>query len=98
MFTSNLALLSSSIRESVLVITMISTYSMTEANMCGSRQQQNQLVARVKTRGEYSHIFAIRVCAAGEGMVFKPFGLVKGMIFKPFGLVEGMVFKPFGLL
>ena len=25
--------------------------------------------------GEYSHIFAIRVCAAGEGMIFKPFGL-----------------------
>ena len=23
-------------------------------------------------------ILAIRVCAAGEGMVFKPFGLVKG--------------------
>ena len=29
------------------------------------------------TRGEgYSHMLAIRVCAAGEGMVFKPFGLV----------------------
>ena len=25
----------------------------------------------------YSYILAIRVCAAGEGMVFKPFGLVK---------------------
>ena len=37
--------------------------------------------------GGYSHILAIRVCAAGEGMVFKPFGLVKGMVFKPFGLV-----------
>ena len=48
--------------------------------------------------GGYSHIFAIRVCAAGEGMVFKPFGLVKGMVFKSFGLVEGMVFKPFGLV
>ena len=37
--------------------------------------------------GGYSHILAIRVCAAGEGMVFKPFGLVKGMVFKAFGLV-----------
>ena len=35
---------------------------------------------------------------AGEGMVFKPFGMVKGMVFKPFGLVEGMVFRPFGLI
>ena len=41
--------------------------------------------------GGYSHILAIRVCAAGEGMVFKPFGLVKGMVFKPFGLVKGLV-------
>ena len=48
--------------------------------------------------GGYSHILAIWVCAAGEGMVFKPFGLVKGMVFKPFGVVEGMVFKPFGLV
>ena len=46
----------------------------------------------------YSHILAIRVCAAGEGMVFKPFGLVKGMVFKPFAVVKGMVFKPFGLV
>ena len=30
--------------------------------------------------GEYSHILAIRVCAAGKGMVFKPFGLVKGLV------------------
>ena len=49
-------------------------------------------------RGGYSHISAIRVCATGEGMVFKPFGLVKGMVFKPFGLVGSMVFKPFGLV
>ena len=28
--------------------------------------------------GWYSHILAIWECAAGEGMVFKPFGLVKG--------------------
>ena len=35
--------------------------------------------------GGYSHILAIRVCAAGEGMVL--FGLVKGMVFKQFGLV-----------
>ena len=43
----------------------------------------------VRPRGEgwYSHILAIRVCAAGEGMVFKPFGLVKGKVFKLFGLV-----------
>ena len=27
------------------------------------------------------------ICATGEGMVCKPFGLVKGMVFKPFGLV-----------
>ena len=26
--------------------------------------------------GGYSHILAIRVCAAGEDMVFQPFGLV----------------------
>ena len=25
--------------------------------------------------GGYSHILAIRLCAAGKGMVFKPFGL-----------------------
>ena len=31
------------------------------------------------------------VGAAGEGMVFKAFGLVKGMIFKSFGLVKGPV-------
>ena len=37
--------------------------------------------------GGYSYILAIWVCAAGEGMVFKPFGLVEGMVFKPFGLV-----------
>ena len=51
-----------------------------------------------KPGGGYSHILAIRVCAAGEGMVFKPFGLVKGMVFKPFGPVKGMVFKPFSLV
>ena len=44
-------------------------------------------------RGGYSHILAIRICAAGEGMVFKPLGLVKGMVFKPFGLVEGLVIE-----
>ena len=48
--------------------------------------------------GGYSHILAIRVCDAGECMVFKLFGLVKGMVFKPFGLVKDMVFKPFGLV
>ena len=41
-------------------------------------------------RAGYSHTLAIQGCAAGEGMVFKPFGLVKGMVFKPFGLVEGL--------
>ena len=30
--------------------------------------------------GGYSHILAIRVCATGEGMVFKPFGLVKDLV------------------
>ena len=29
--------------------------------------------------GGYCHILAIGVCAAGKGMVFKPFGLVKGL-------------------
>ena len=28
-------------------------------------------------QGGYSHILAIRVCAAGKGMVFKPFGLYR---------------------
>ena len=45
-------------------------------------------------QGGYYHIFillAIWVCASGEGMVFKPFGLVKGMVFKPFGLVKSLV-------
>ena len=31
-------------------------------------------------REGYSHILAIRICAAVEGMVFKPFGLVKGLV------------------
>ena len=33
-------------------------------------------------RAGYSHTLAIQGCAAGEGMVFKPFGLVKGMVFQ----------------
>ena len=41
--------------------------------------------------GGYSHIVAIRVYAAGEGTVFKPFCLVKVMVFKPFGLVWSLV-------
>ena len=53
---------------------------------------------KISPPGAYSHILDIRVCAAREGMVFKPFGLLKGMVIKPFGLVEGMVFKPFGLV
>ena len=33
------------------------------------------------TWGEgYSHLLAILVCAAGEGMVSKPLGLVKGLV------------------
>ena len=28
----------------------------------------------------YSHILAIWVCATGEGMVFKPFGLVEDLV------------------
>ena len=31
---------------------------------------------RAEEGGGYSHILAILVCAAGKGMVFKPFGLV----------------------
>ena len=30
--------------------------------------------------GGYSHILAIRICAAGKSIVFKPFGLVKGLV------------------
>ena len=30
---------------------------------------------RLGTGGGYTHILAIRVCAAGKGMVFKPFSL-----------------------
>ena len=30
--------------------------------------------------GGYSHILAIWVCAAGKGMVFKPFSLVLGLV------------------
>ena len=30
--------------------------------------------------GGYSHILAIWVSAAGKGVVFKPFGLVKGLV------------------
>ena len=35
-----------------------------------------RLKPRTPQGGGYSHILAIRVCAAGKGMVFKPFGLV----------------------
>ena len=28
----------------------------------------------------YSHIYAIWVCAAGKGMVFKPFSLILGLV------------------
>ena len=39
-------------------------------------------IRSVRARGEggYSHIFAIRVCAAGKGMIFKPFSLVLGLV------------------
>ena len=30
--------------------------------------------------GGYSHILSIRVCAAGKGMVLKPFNLEKGLV------------------
>ena len=30
--------------------------------------------------GRYSHILAIRGCAAGKGMVFKPFTLRQGLV------------------
>ena len=54
----------------------------TESYMDNDRGQR-----KIPGGGGYSHILAIRVCAAGEGMFFKPFGLVEGMVFKPFGLV-----------
>ena len=66
--------------------------------MSTSREVDNETMAGVKSRGGDSHILAIRVCAAGEGMVLKPFSLVKGMVFKPFGLVKDVVFKSFGLV
>ena len=37
--------------------------------------EAQHLEFKVNVRG-YSHILAIRVCAAGKGTVFKPFGLV----------------------
>ena len=52
---------------------------------CRTERFKNSFI--VARGGGYSHILAIRVCAAGEDMVFKPFGLVEGMVFKPFGLV-----------
>ena len=67
--------------------------------MSTSRGVDNETMAGVKSRGGGdSHILAIRVCAAGKGMVLKPFSLVKGMVFKPFGLVKYVVFKSFGLV
>ena len=30
--------------------------------------------------GGYSQVLAIRVCAAGKGMVFKPFSMVLGLV------------------
>ena len=42
-----------------------------------AKQKRNDTVKQTrKGGGEYSHIFAIRICAAGKGMVFKPFDLV----------------------
>ena len=44
--------------------------------------ETNEFIQGRKGRGGggegvgYSHILAMRVCAAGKGMVFKPFGLV----------------------
>ena len=37
-------------------------------------------MGRIGRGGGYSHLLAKRVCAAGEGMVFKPFGLVEGLV------------------
>ena len=39
--------------------------------------------------GKYSHILAIRVCAAGKGMVYKSFTLVWGHKFAKFTLIKG---------
>ena len=38
------------------------------------------LVSGTTLGGGYSYILAIRVCAAGKGMVFKPFTLEQGLI------------------
>ena len=41
-----------------------------------NKKETIQLNKQERGGGEYSHIFAIRICAAGKGMVFKPFDLV----------------------
>ena len=43
-------------------------------------QKYSNKVFLLKPWGEggYSHILAVRVCAAGKGMVFKPLSLVLG--------------------
>ena len=38
------------------------------------------MVNSLEGGGGYCHILAIGVCAAGKGMVFKPFGPVKGLV------------------
>ena len=59
---------------------------------CTKNRETPWKIGRVgMSPGGYSHIFAVQVGAAGEGMVFKAFGLVKGMVFKSFGLVKGPV-------
>ena len=45
---------------------------------------QNDVVPSPLPRrgGGYSHILAIRVCAAGKGMVFKLFSLVESLVIR----------------
>ena len=47
--------------------------------MCGETEQVRisfpLFALMLVSGGGYSHILAIRVCAAGRGMVFKPFTL-----------------------
>ena len=50
-----------------------------ETGMSGPKREFFSLPSSWNSRGGgavYPHILAIRVCAAGEGMVFKPFSLV----------------------
>ena len=43
-------------------------------------QNSTKCWSQIQTWGGYSYILAIRVCAAGKGMVFKPFTLEQGLV------------------